>query len=307
MWAHIYSPTTLEDVILPEKAYADMREIIDTGKVPNLFLSGSAGIGKTTVAQVIASELDYETLVINASKDGNIDTLRTDIDQFASTFSFNGKPKVVILDEADYLSAATQAALRGFMDAHSKNCSFILTANFPNKVIEAVRSRLESHNFRFPASEKPQLAKRLFRSIEMMMKDNDVEYDRNDLREFLVKNLATSTDIRAIITKAQILSRGGKFDPKAEVDLDERFTELKEYLRKKDFTKIRKWAGENADIEASILFRHLYDHAKDIVEPVAIPQLVLLINDHQYRHAFVVDAEINVAALLTNIMLDCVK
>jgi DNA polymerase III delta prime subunit len=310
MWAEKYRPSTLSECFIPETTRTDLEEIVKNDQLPSMLFSGSPGIGKTTVAIAIANDLGYDFIKINGSMDGNIDMLRTDILQFASTVSFNSKPKVVILDEADNLSAAMQKALRGFIDEFSANCSFILTANYLNRLIEPLRSRLDQEiTFSFSSEEKGQLAKNLYVRMTEIFEAENVESDPKALKQFIVENLSKTTDIRVIITKAQSIVRKsrGKFDLKSlDNDLEERFVEMQQALRRRSFEEVRKWVGENSDIDPTDIFRHIYDHCKDIVPPKAIPQLILVVNEYQYKHAFVADAEMNVVALMVEIMADCI-
>lgn len=311
MWAEKYRPETLEDCIMPAATRKEIESIVAKGELTSLLFAGSAGIGKTTVAIALANAVDYDFIKINGSLDNGIDTLRSDIQQFASTVSFNGKPKVVIIDEADNLSQAMQKGLRGFIDEFSANCSFILTANFANKIIEPLQSRLdETVTFTFSLNEKNFLAKSLFKRLTEIFELENVRGDPAALREFVVEQLQRKNDIRAIITKAQAIVRksGGEFNNSAVVDeLDERFVAMRQALRRRSFDEIRTWVGENSDIDPSDIFRHIYENAKDIAPAKAVPQLVLITNEYQYKHAFVADAELNIVACLVEIMADCIS
>lgn len=311
MWAEKYRPNTISECFIPEATRNELEEIVTSGNLPSMIFSGSPGIGKTTVAIALAKDLDYDYIKINGSLNGDIDTLRTDILQFASTVSFNSKPKLVIIDEADNMSAAMQKGLRGFIDEFASNCSFILTANYLNKIIEPLRSRLSQQiSFAFAGDERMLLAKSLFARMIDIFEAENVEADPKLVKQFVIDQIGKTTDIRVIITVAQSIARKNKgvFDPtSAESNLQDRFSELQQILRRRNFDDMRKWVGENSDINPNDIFRHIYDCAKDIAQPKSVPQLILLVNEYQYKHAFVADAEMNVVALLLEIMADCVK
>ena len=243
----------------------------------------------------------YEYMKINASLVG-IDAVRTDIIQFASSLSFNGKKKVIILDEADGITAAAQAALRGAMNEYTDNTAFIFTANFRNKLIEPIISRLVEVNFLFNKEEYPVLAKELYSFIIKRLDDEGVEYDAKAVQSFLRNNLTNSTDIRKILIKAQKIANTGTFNQDSLLNGDEsRLEELVQVVQSKNFTRIREWVGENSDLENPDIVRYLYDHIKEYVQPTKIPLIVEIINRHQYQHAFVIDKEINTVSMIAEI------
>ena len=307
-WVHKHRPSTLAACFLPEATRKSLQEDVNSGNIPDYFFSGGPGIGKTTAALAIVNEIQAEYILINGSMSGNIDTLRTTIQQFASTISLTGDKKYVILDEADYLTAATQAALRGFMDEFANNCGFILTANYRNKIITPIISRLTEVSFIFDPSEKPALAKGLYQFLVERFDEDGVTYDKKAIQSFLLEHLKRSTDIRKVIAQAQNIAKSGMFNAQSMKDgMSERFDLLVESLKSRNFNQMRQWVGENSDIEPDRIFRYIYENSLSIVKsPSLVPELIMHINDAQFKHAFVADAELNIVALLINLMADVV-
>jgi DNA polymerase III delta prime subunit len=243
-------------------------------------------------------------MFINGSMNGNIDTLRTDISQFASSMSLMGGRKYVILDEADYLNPnSTQPALRNFMEEFSKNCGFILTCNFKNKIIEPLHSRCTVIDFKIPNNEKAKMASQFMKRCKGILEVEGIEFSDAVLAELINKYFP---DWRRVLNELQRYSATGKIDSGILTNLgDESFKQLFEFLKAKSFSNMRKWVGENSDIETSVLFRKIYDTASPYIKPASIPQLVLIIGDYQFKAAFVADPEINIVACLTMIMTEC--
>src|SRR5210317_1249441 len=189
LWVEKYRPKTIEDVILPQDLKAFFKEVVKTGELPNMLFTGSAGLGKTTVAKALCNEMNLDWILINGSEEGNIDTLRGKIKQFASTVSLQGGYKVVLLDEADYLNPqSTQPALRAFIEEFANNCRFILTCNFKNRVIEPLHSRCGVYEFGFSSKAQATACAGLFmkRAEEILNKEN-VTYDKSSLAELIMK------------------------------------------------------------------------------------------------------------------------
>ena len=297
-----YRPKTIQECILPTDLKQQFQEIVDTGEVPNLLFSGTAGLGKTTVARAICNELDLDYILINASESGNIDTLRGKIKQFASSISLSGGYKVVILDEADYLNAqSTQPALRGFIEEFSANCRFILTCNFKNKIIEPLHSRCGVIEFNTSKKDLADLCGQFMkRTMQILETENITVSNPNLVAELIMRH---APDWRRVLNEIQRHSRGG------ELQLDvlskassSSITDLFSYLKKKDFREMRKWVTNNMDVESAAIFRGVYDSMDGAVATNSIPQLVLILADYQYKSAFVADAELNMVACLTEIM-----
>lgn len=304
LWVEKYRPRTIADTILPETLKQTFQKFVDEGTVPNMLLTGRAGVGKTTVARALLDQLGADYIVINSSMHGNIDTLRTDILNFASTVSFSGGRKYVILDEADYLNAnSTQPALRNFIESYSKNCGFILTCNFKNKLIEPLWSRCSVVEFTIPKEEKPKLAVQFYRRVVDILTREQVEFESKAVAGLIEKHFP---DWRRCLNELQRYAATGKIDIGVLASFqDESFNQLVGYLKNKEFTNVRKWVGENSDIDTPTFFRKFYDHAHMLMDSPSVAQLVLILSKYQYQAAFVVDHEINLAACLTEIMVEC--
>lgn len=304
LWSQLYRPKTIEQCILPTDLKNTFQQFVDKGTIPNMLLTGRAGVGKTTVARAMLEQLNCDYMIINGSMNGNIDTLRVDISQFASSMSLMGGRKYVILDEADYLNPnSTQPALRNFMEEFSKNCGFILTCNFKNKIIEPLHSRCTVIDFKLPNNEKAKLASQFMKRIKNILDTEKVQYDDGAVAEVISKYFP---DWRRVLNELQRYSATGKIDSGILANLgDESFKNLFGHLKAKSFSSMRKWVAENSDIESHVLFRKIYDNAIQYIKPASIPQLVLIIGDYQFKAAFVADPEINTVACLTMIMTEC--
>ena len=294
-----YRPQTIEDCILPSGLKETFQKIVDKGEIPNMMFTGSAGVGKTTVARALCNELDLDYMLINGSEDGNIDTLRGKIKQFASTISLQGGQKVVILDEADYLNPqSTQPALRGFIEEFSSNCRFILTCNFKNRIIDPLHSRCSIYEFNL--GNKAEMAQTFMARLQFILDSEHIIYDNAVIAELIMKYIP---DWRRVINECQRYGMSGHIDTGILVTLSETSIKgLMEDLKAKNFKKMRKWVTDNIDVESSKLFRMIYDNMTDYVEPQSIPQVVLILADYSYKDSFVADHELNVVACMTEIM-----
>ena len=303
LWVEKYRPKTVDDCILPSDLKQTFQTFVDQQNVPNLLLSGGPGVGKTSVAKAMLDQLDSDHISINGSLSGNIDTLRNDIMQFASSVSFSGGRKYVILDEADYLNPqSTQPALRNFMEEFSKNCGFILTCNFKNRIIEPLHSRCSVIDFKIPTNQKPKIAAGFFKRTCNILEENNIQYDQKVVAELVQKHFP---DWRRVLNELQRYSVSGSIDSGLLTSLtDDSFKALVSYLKTKNFTEMRKWVGLNSDNESTSLFRSIYENCSTYVEPNSIPQVVLILADYQYKSAFVADQEINLVACLTEMMAE---
>jgi DNA polymerase III delta prime subunit len=299
LWVEKYRPLTLEDCILPADQKHIFQEMLSKGEIQNMLLCGGAGMGKTTIARALCEELETDYIIINGSEESGIDVLRTKIKQFASTVSFSGKPKVVILDEADYLNPnSTQPALRAFIEEFSSNCRFILTCNFKNRIIPPLHSRTAVIEFKLPKSEKPKIASAFFKRVMEIMAIENIEADGKVIAKVIEKHFP---DYRRVLNELQRYSASGKIDEGIFVSLGEsNMQELISSLKDGDWKKMRTWVVNNIDNDPQTIFRKLYDTLTDHVTQV--PQLVLLLADYQYKAAFCADQEINLVACLTEIM-----
>ena len=301
LWVEKYRPKTIEECVLPPELKSTFKEILKQRELQNMLLTGTAGTGKTTAAKALCNELDLDFLLINGSEESGIDTLRNKIKHFASTVSLQGGYKVVILDEADYLNPqSTQPALRGFIEEFSSNCRFILTCNFKNRIIEPLHSRCTTIEFNVSKKNAAPLAIGFLERCEMILKVNNVQYEKQILAELIMKHMP---DWRKVLNELQRYSVSGTIDSGILVQLsDVSFTGLVSFLKEKNFKQVRKWVAENMDSEPAALYRKIYDNMNDHVDSSSIPQLVLILADYQYKNAFVADHELNTVACLTEVM-----
>jgi DNA polymerase III delta prime subunit len=301
LWVEEYRPKTIDDCILPQSLKTLFKSFIDKGELSNLLFSGTPGIGKTTVAKALCDQLNCDWIMINGSEEGGIDVLRDKIKNFASTVSLSGGKKVVILDEADYLNPqSTQPALRGFIEEFHKNCRFILTCNFKNRIIEPLHSRFSNIEFKISPKDKPKLASKLFERTINILKENNVDYNDKVLAQLVKKHFP---DFRKVINELQRYSVSGSIDAGILTNItNENLKSLMKLLKEKDFTETRKWVTQNLDNDPVRIFRSIYDNLYDNLQPETIPHAVLILADYQYKSAFVADQEINFTACLTEIM-----
>jgi DNA polymerase III delta prime subunit len=304
LWVEKYRPRRIDDAVLPAELKQTFQQFVEDGNVPNLLLSGRAGIGKTTVAKAMLEQLDCDYMMINGSLNGNIDTLRHEIKNFASSVSLQGGRKYVILDEADYLNPnSTQPALRNFMEEFSKNCGFILTCNFKNKIIEPLQSRCSVVEFKIPSAEKPKIASAFFKRVKDILTNENVKFDPKAVAATVEKYFP---DWRRTLNELQRYAATGEINSGILANFhDDNLKLLMTTLKEKSFTDMRKWVATNTDLDTSTFFRKIYDTAADFLKPSSVPQLVLTLADYQYKSAFVADQEINLAACLTEIMVEC--
>ena len=301
LWVEEYRPKTIDDCILPQSLKTLFQSFIKKGEVSNLLFSGTPGVGKTTVAKALCEEMNCDWIMINGSEEGGIDVLRNKIKNFASTVSLSGGKKVVILDEADYLNPqSTQPALRGFVEEFHKNCRFILTCNFKNRIIEPLHSRFSNIEFRISPRDKGKLATKLFERVTYILKEQNVEYEESVVAELIKKHFQ---DFRKLINELQRYSVSCAIDAGVLVNVsDENLKTLVAHLKTKEFGNMRKWVVNNLDNDPVKIFRKIYDSMYTNLQPETIPHAVLIIADYQYKSAFVADQEINLVACLTELM-----
>lgn len=299
-----YRPKTISDTILPVELKKTFQQFVDQKNIPNLILSGSAGVGKTTVARAMLEQLGCDYIVINGSMNGNIDTLRNEILNFASSVSLSGGRKYVILDEADYLNPnSTQPALRNFMEEFSKNCGFILTCNFKNRIIEPLHSRCSVIDFKISKKDMAKLATQFFKRVEDILIQENIEYDKAVVAEVINKYFP---DWRRVLNELQRYSGTGKIDSGILASMQEAsIKELVLLMKDKNYTEMRNWVSINLDTDVHVLYRQFYDMASEYLEKSTVPLLILLIAKYQYQNAFSANPEINFMAFLTEVMMEC--
>ena len=301
LWTEKYRPQTVSDCILPDRLRQPFQEYVNQKNIPNLLLSGGAGVGKTTIAKAMCNQVGCDYIIINGSDESGIDVFRNKIKNYASSMSLMGGRKVIIIDEADYLNPnSTQPALRNAIEEFASNCSFIFTCNFKNRIIEPLHSRCAVVDFTLKNGEKAQMAGQFFKRIQSVLSNETVEYDDKVIAELVKKHFP---DFRRIINELQRYSQFGKIDVGVLNQIgDVAINDIVKFLKDKDFGSIRKWVASN-DIDAATLFRKLYDNLYDTLKPQSIPQAVVILADYQYKNAFVADAEINTVACLTELMV----
>ena len=301
LWVEKYRPTTVDDCILPSELKTTFSEFVKDKHIPNLILSGGPGIGKTTIAKAMLDEIGSTSMMINGSEESGIDVLRTKIKNFASTVSLEGGRKYIILDEADYLNPqSTQPALRGFMEEFHKNCGFILTCNYKNRLIEPLHSRCSVIDFVIPKAQKPDLARNFFNRIRKILQEESVKYDDKVVAELLNKYFP---DWRRVLNELQRYSVSGQIDSGILVNLSEvSINELMQALKRQEFTVVRKWIVNNLDNDPIRIYRIVYDSLYDCLDHSTIPHAVLVLAEYSYKSAFVADQEINMLACMTELM-----
>jgi DNA polymerase III delta prime subunit len=304
IWCEKYRPQTVQDTILPDELKKTFQQFVDQKNVPNLLLTGRAGVGKTTIAKAMLEQIGSDYITINGSMNGNIDTLRYEISNFASSVSFTGGRKYVILDEADYLNPnSTQPALRNFMEEFSKNCGFIMTCNFKNRIIEPLHSRCSVVEFTVNRADKPKLASQFFKRVCTILSEEGVTYDQKAVVELVQTYFP---DWRRVLNELQRYATTGNIDAGILANRSgDNISSLIQLMKDKDFTSTRKWVAENVDVDSAVLYRQLYDILPSKVKTTqSIADAIIILAEYQYKEAFVANTEINRVAALATLMAE---
>jgi DNA polymerase III delta prime subunit len=305
LWVEKYRPHKIEDCILPETIKSTFQEYVNRKEIPNLLLTGSAGVGKTTIAKALCEEVGCDYIVINGSEETGVDNIRVKVKNYASSMSLSGGRKVIIIDEADYLSPNAQAALRGSIEEFAVNCSFIFTCNFKHKIMDAIHSRCSVVEFKLQNGQKAKMATQFFKRVEWLLTEEGVTYDKQVVAAVITKHFP---DNRRVLNELQRYSSNeSKTIDKGILAAvsDINITELVKALKVKDFGTARKWVTNNVDSDSATILRKIYDNMYDFLKPESIPPAVLVLAKYQYQAAFVADQEINLVACLTEFMIEC--
>jgi len=302
LWVEKYRPQKIEECILPDSLKNTFQEFVNRKEIPNLLLCGTAGVGKTTVARALCNEVGCDYILINGSDENGVDAVRVKIKNYASSMSLMGGRKVIIIDEADYLTPNAQAILRAGIEEFASNCSFIFTCNFKNRIIDPLHSRCTVIDFK-PNGSKAKMATQFFKRVEWILQQENINYEKDVVAAIITKYFP---DNRRVLNELQRYGVGGVIDKGILAAVaDVKLTELVAALSNKDFTEARKWVSQNLDNDPARIFRSLYDGLSDKLKPNSVPQLVLILAKYQYQAAFVADHEINLIACLTEIMVEC--
>lgn len=303
LWVEKYRPHKIADCIIPDGLKTSLQTFVDKGEIPNMILAGGPGTGKTTVARAMCDEIGIDYILINGSDENGVDTLRVKVKGFASSVSLQGGRKCIIIDEADYLTPQAQAAFRGVIEEFAGNCSFVFTCNFVNRLIEPLHSRCAVISFALQGKDKQAMAAAFFKRLLEILKNEDVEYDKVVLAQLVQKFFP---DYRRSLNELQRYSVGGKIDSGILAQIsDVKIDALVAALKGKDFSGLRKWVGTNSDADSTAVMRTLYDRMSEIFTTNTLPVLVMLTGKYMYQSAFVADQEINMAAYLTEVMVEC--
>jgi len=306
IWVEKYRPTTIDECILPKSIKQTFQDFVGRGEIPNMLLSGPPGIGKTTVAKALCNQLGADYYVINGSDEGRfLDTVRTNAKNFASTVSLTSesKHKVIIIDEADNTTSDVQLLLRASIEEFSKNCRFIFTCNYKNKIIDPLHSRCSVVDFSVNKKDKPTIAAQFFARINHILDKENIKSDKKVVAELISKHFP---DWRRVLNECQRYSVGGEIDSGILASFsDVSINDLTKSLKEKNFSEVRKWVNTNLDNDTTLLFRRIYDSLYETLVVSSIPAAVLVLAKYQYQVAFVADQEINLLACLTEIMVEC--
>ena len=302
LWVEKYRPNKVKDIILPKSIKNTLQGFVDKQEIPNLIFAGKPGTSKTTSALALAHQLNLDTMMINASLENGIDVLRTRIASFCSSVSLTGNMKCVILDESDYLSNAAQPGFRAFIEKFSKNTRFIFTCNYSNRILDPIKSRCTVIDFDFPSNEKQDLIKQTIARVVGICNNESVKFDIKAIAKIVIGRYP---DFRKIINTVQTASINGEVTLETINDTVDDYHKLVKALKEKNFKEMREWVATNKDNVADKIYSYFYENANKIFKCESIPQMVITSAEYQYKSAFANDQEINTAAYLTELMVNC--
>ena len=308
LWVEKYRPHKIKDCILPDGSKKSFQGFLDQGEIPNLLLSGPAGVGKTTVARALCDEIGASYLLINGSDEGrSIDTIRNKVKQFATSVSLTSSAahKVVILDEADNMTYDVQMILRAAIEEFHINCRFIFTCNFINKLIDPIKSRCTVVDFTIKPSHKEKLQEQFFYRIRDILTKESIKYDDKIIAKLIKRYYP---DWRRLLNEAQRFASSGEIDSGILIDIaDINIDDLIRAMKDRNYSTVKSWVTQNMDHDPYMVMRKIYDVLYQHASNASVPNCVLIIAKYQYQIQFVADQEINTLACLTEIMLDGVE
>lgn len=303
LWVERYRPKTVEECILPDDIKKPFLEYVKNKEVPNLLLSGRAGVGKTTVARALCEEVGADYVIINGSLNRGLDTVRTIIEGFASSVSLLGGRKVIIVDEADNLTQDAQMSLRGVIEAFAVNCSFIFTCNYPERLFGELISRFPHIVFTLNDKDKASIMAAFFGRLKEILKKEEITFDSKVLSEVVKKFFP---DFRKTLNELQHYCVDGTLNVAVLSKLsDAQFNEIFGLIKKKDYPGLRKWVGQNSNSDTGGIMRGVYDRLFDYIDPQSVPIAIILLGKYQYYASQVADKEVNLMAFLTEILVEC--
>lgn len=304
LWVEKYRPRKVEDCILPTRIKRFFNDMVKKGEMQNLMLIGPAGCGKTTSALALADQLKLDAILINCSEEGNIDTVRTTIRDFAGKVSLGeGGKKLVIMDEFDGSSAQMQAALRAFIEEFAANCRFIFTANYPSKVIEPIRSRTTTIDYALSKEEKLKVIQQFDKRLVEILKQENIRFEAEALQQVVIQYFP---DFRRVLGELQANTTSGELTKDTLTAFTMNDVEmLYGFLKGKEFTEMRKWVAQHPEMDFQLLWRNLLAKMEEKVSPKSFPQFILHGNRYQLQDVTVPDRETNLVCFLLELMVDC--
>lgn len=300
-----YAPQKVEECILPEEIKNTFINYRDKNRIPNLILYGTSGIGKTSAVLALAKELKMDFMKVNGSNEGrSIDTVRNKINSYASTISLsNTGKKILLIDEADNLTFDAQKALLGIIEETQKNCVYVFTCNYVNKLLPAIHSRASSIQFKIPTNERPKLAAEFFQRLMFILESEGISYEKKILIELVQKYFP---DFRRTLHELQRYTSSGELEINAlSANLNSNISQLLSHMKDCNFKEVRRWSALNSNDDMSSIFRQLYDELQKVLVPSTLPSSIILLAEYQYKSNFACDQEINLVACLTQIMSEC--